>query len=375
MSLNEQLKALSPSILKRLHARGFSEERLCAWAASIGTDSAERNRLQGVVEPPRLEDMHDAPMPGSPEHEHCVKLGQKALKEGKVALCVLAGGMATRMGGVVKALVEAVQQKTFLDLRWMEHERLRRDHGEPGVPLWLMTSEATDGPIREALKERCDGVDCATFEQFESLRLNLDGTLFIDEEGKPSVYATGHGDLPDALRKSGLLARFIERGGQYVWIANLDNLGAMVDEALLGWHIAHGGDLSVEVVDKVPGDKGGGPVRCNGKLMFAEEFRLPLGFDPTKVPVFSTNTFLVNARALMDLSMEWTYVYVEKKVEDRKAVQFERIINEITTAMTPHCIRLPRTGPGARFLPVKDIPELEKRRPEIEMVLQARGIL
>lgn len=374
MTLNDELKQLSPTVLQRLHARGFSEERLCAWAQSLGRDGAERNRLQGLVEPPRPEDIGDAPKPGTPEYQRCLALGKEALGRGEVALCVLAGGMATRMGGVVKALVEAVNHKTFLDLRWIEHEKLLLDHGGPGVPLWLMTSEATEGPIRQALGERCDGLGCATFEQFVSLRLTQEGKLFLDEEGEPSVYATGHGDLPDALRKSGLLARFIERGGRYVWIANLDNLGATVDAALLGWHIEHGGDLSVEVVDKVAGDKGGGPVRWDGRLIFAEEFRLPHGFDPALVPVFSTNTFLVNAKALMDLSMVWTYVYVEKKVGDIKAIQFERIINEITTALRPHCLRLPRTGPEARFLPVKDIPELEKRRPEIELVLKARGL-
>ena len=60
-----------------------------------------------------------------------------------------------------------------------------------------------------------------------SLRLTPAGELYF-EDGKPSPYATGHGDLPEALRKSGLLERFLaSRGDGYVWIANLDNLGAI----------------------------------------------------------------------------------------------------------------------------------------------------
>ena len=43
-----------------------------------------------------------------------------------------------------------------------------------------------------------------TFEQNVSLRLTPEGALFLDEHGQPSVYSTGHGDLPDALRRSGL---------------------------------------------------------------------------------------------------------------------------------------------------------------------------
>jgi UTP--glucose-1-phosphate uridylyltransferase len=81
----------------------------------------------------------------------------------------------------------------------------------------------------------------------------------------------------------------------------------------------------------------------------------------------------VNADALEGLSMNWTYVEVEKKIGDRNAVQFERIVNEITSAIEPHLLRVPREGVEARFLPVKDTAELERRQPEIEAIVKARG--
>src|SRR5262249_19175128 len=143
-----------------------------------------------------------------------------------------------------------------------------------------MTSEATEAPTRAALGKRLDGGDIATFEQCVSLRLTPGGELFYEPDGKPSVYATGHGDLPDALRASGLLEAFVKRGGKTVWIANLDNLGATIDPAILGWHLEHGSPMSVEVVDKVGSDRGGVPVRYEGRRIVAEEFRLPVGFDP-----------------------------------------------------------------------------------------------
>jgi UTP--glucose-1-phosphate uridylyltransferase len=107
----------------------------------------------------------------------------------------------------------------------------------------------------------------------------------------------------------------------------------------------------------------------------AEEFRLPSGFDAASVPVFSTNTFLVSAEALEGLQMDWTYVEVEKKIGDRNAVQFERIMNEISSALEPRLLRVPREGVESRFLPVKDTAELERRRPEIEAIAKARGFL
>ena len=82
----------------------------------------------------------------------------------------------------------------------------------------------------------------------------------------------------------------------------------------------------------------------------------------------------MEAAALDELEMEWTYVEVEKKIGGRPAIQFERLIGEITAALEPRFVRVPRAGGESRFLPVKDVPELERRRPEIEAVARARGM-
>jgi UTP--glucose-1-phosphate uridylyltransferase len=374
VNLHDQIEALPRTLRDRLAARGFDPAQLEVWTASIGKDRDLRNRLPGTVEPPHPGDLHSLPEAGSAEHEALAARGKEALERGEVALCVLAGGMATRMGGVVKALVEALPGRTFLDLRLGENDHVSRTAGRR-LPLWMMTSEATEGPIRAALGPRLDPDYLTTFEQFVSLRLAPGGDLFQDDEGEVSVYSTGHGDLPDALRRSGLCPRFVDRGGQTVWIANIDNLGATVDPAVLGFHLAHGSPVTVEVVDKVGSDRGGVPVRWNGRPLITEEFRLPLGFDPARIRVFNTNTFLVSARALADLSMRWTYVEVEKTIEGHRAIQFERILGEITAALEPRFLRVPREGAASRFLPVKDVPELDRRRPEIELVAQERGMI
>jgi UTP--glucose-1-phosphate uridylyltransferase len=374
MALVDEISALPAPLLKRLHDRGFRAERLAALAKDVGTGREARNRLTGEVGPPRAGDILELPPLGAPEREVLRSRGLEALRRGEVALCVLAGGMATRMGGVVKALVEALPGKTFLDLRLAEQAAHQRLLGAE-VPLWLMTSEATYGPIVEALGDRVDGERLAVFEQCVSVRITPEGSLFREADGDPSVYATGHGDLPEALQNSGLLARFLEKTGGRgtVWIANLDNLGATVDPVLLGLHLEHGGPLTVEVVDKVGSDKGGVPVVWNGRRIIAEEFRLPQGLDPSTIRVFNTNTFLADAAALRDLDFEFTFVEVEKSVDGKKAVQFERLLGEVSVPLEPRFVRVPRDGAASRFLPVKDVPELEKRRPEIQAVAEERG--
>ena len=90
----------------------------------------------------------------------------------------------------------------------------------------MMTSGATDGPIREALGDRLDDPALGLFVQGVALRQTPEGDVFRDDAGNPCEYAQGHGDLVDTFRDSGLLARFVARGGRTLMLANLDNLGA-----------------------------------------------------------------------------------------------------------------------------------------------------
>lgn len=44
-----------------------------------------------------------------------------------------------------------------------------------------------------------------------------------------SWYPPGHGDTYAAFANSGLLEKFLKQGKRYVFISNIDNLGAVVD--------------------------------------------------------------------------------------------------------------------------------------------------
>ncbi len=379
-ALTEQLAALPAALKARLEQRGFDAAQLVRWAGETGRSDL-RNRLQGSVRALPSDAIRRLADPATDAYRHYYDLGAEALAAGQVAICVLAGGMATRMGGVVKALVKVAGDHTFLDMRLAERHQLAEQFGA-APPLWLMTSEPTDGPTRAALaaalgpptRETPGGAtafgEVATFEQFVSLRLGDDRQLFVDDDGAYSVYATGHGDLPDALRRSGLLDRFIAGGGRWLLMCNLDNLGARIDAAVLGEHIDAGRALTVELAAKWRGDKGGGPVMHDGKPIICEDFRLPLDFDAGAIATFNTNTFWVDALALRDLALDWTYVEVQKQVGSRHAVQFERLLGEITVALDTTFLEVPRSGPEGRFLPTKSYEDLDALRPQ--MMARAR---
>ncbi len=62
-------------------------------------------------------------------------------------------------------------------------------------------------------------------------------------------------------------------------------------------------------------------------------------------------------------------------MEGRPAIQFERLLQEMTAALDAIYLRIPRDGAESRFLPVKDMDELAARRSEIEAVARDRGML
>lgn len=379
--LAQALSALGSDLRKRLNGAGFDQEHFLALAATLREGDAAirrrtRNTVTGEVEAPRPGEVALLPAEGTPEHERLRLRGEEAMRKGELAFCTMAGGMATRMGGIVKALAEVTAGHTFLAMRLAENRTASARAGRP-IPLWLMTSEATHDGILHALAKAAAPSHVAAFRQNLSLRLNPDGSLFLGDDGKPSEHATGHGDLVDALRRSHLLDRFLDAGGKYVWITNVDNLGASIDAVVLGQFldaVDKGTDVQCEVCRK-EGDKGGIPVHAEGKLQVLEEFRLPPDFDPTTVSVFNTNTFLVRALPLAKQPLTWTYFEVEKNVDGRPAVQFERLLQEITAQMPSTYLEVSRDGAASRFLPVKDFDELAKRRATIERVARARGMM
>lgn len=373
-SIEEQLSRLPEDIQDALVAHRFNVQRFRKQAERLARGERFDNRVAGRITVPEPGDIVKLPPRDSSDYARLQALGSEALAAGQVALVVLAGGMATRMGGVVKALVDALPGKSFLDLRLAEVAEVERRF-DRRPPLWLMTSHTTDEKIRAALGATRDGKLVATFKQFLSLRLTAAGEIYVDEHGRPSEHAPGHGDLPEALVESGILATFVEAGGRVLMVTNIDNMGGTLDPAVIGFHLDHGLPVTSEVVDKLESDRGGIPVRVDGKLCVLEEFRIPETFDPTTVRVFNTNVFHFDAESILNLDLDWTFFAVNKKVDDTQVVQFERLVNEVTSVLPTRYLHMPRTGPESRFLPVKDNEELALREPEIEAVARARGII
>ncbi len=368
--------AIDPETRALLDQFGFDEARLAAAAAALAAGGpAADNAVRGSVTAPADGDVVALPAPGTAARAALHARGAEAIRAGQVGVVYLAGGMATRFGGVVKAVVPVVGDRTFLDLKLADAARVAADHATT-VPVWLMTSYATHARLEEDLATRAPDprTPIACVPQFVSLRLTPAGALFREADGALSPYAPGHGDLSFALRRAGVLDRFRAAGGRYLHMSNVDNLAATLDPAIIGAHLASGAAITAEVVAKDPGDRGGAPARVDGVPQILEAFRFPPGFDQDAIGVFNTNTFVLDVAAI-DRDFPLTYFHVAKQVDGATAIQHERLVGELTAFLPTHFALVPRTGVDGRFQPVKDPPELEARRAEIEAILRARGVI
>ncbi len=362
----DELDSGTRALLERF---GFDAERFRELQRRVaaGELSPATNVVSGVVEPPLPSDLTRLPDPGEPGYEAAREAGAAALRAGEVAQVVLTGGMATRFGGVVKGVVEAVDGRSFLELKLAETAELARAV-DTEIPVALMTSFATDEVVRAHVADRGLG-DPLVFHQFVSLRLGADGELFRDYNGRASPYAPGHGDLFEALRGSGTLATLRERGVRVVTVSNVDNLGARVDPAVLGAHLLAGRPMTAEVARK-EGDLGGAPVRIDGRLQLLEAPRFPAAFDRDLVPVFNTNTALFELEAL-DRDAQLTWLFVEKDTNGRPAVQLERVYHEISRDLETTYLEVPRRGPLGRFFPIKTPEDLRRSQDDLRVMLAA----
>jgi UTP--glucose-1-phosphate uridylyltransferase len=343
-------------------------------ALASGSNGLGFERLSGNVASPGIEDLVVLPQSDSPEGQELAAIGRAALARGEVGVVVLAGGMATRFGGGVKAVVDVLPGYSFLRLK-LEEIRLAAAGAKESIPAFLLTSFCTSDEIQSAVRDaEYPQLPVQILEQSVTMRLTKSGDMYLDALGRPSLCATGHGDLLPTLRSSGALASFRKSGGRMLMVSNVDNLASTLDPRVIGAHCRGGKSLTVEIVRKEPGDSGGIPARVDGQLQIVEEFRLPVGFDSSHVPFFNTNTFLLDAAAI-DREFDLDWFPVHRKIDGQETIQVERLLGQITAFLPTQFLVVERHGRDGRFLPVKDRNDLDARKDEIQALLHGLGVL
>ena len=304
--------------------------------------------------------------------------GLAALREGRVAVVSLAGGVGsrwTRGAGVVKALNPFAKfaggHRNFIEVHLAKTRRTSELCGTP-LPHVITTSYLTHDAIADWLagnpnpvllsQGRSVGLRLIPMardlqfaweetqqqlldEQKQKVRESLhaaliawarhagEGADYTANLPQQCLHPTGHWyEIPNLLR-NGVLARLLEARPQlrYLMVHNIDTLGANVDPGLLGWFVEQNAGMMFEVIPRQFDDRGGGLARVNGKPRLVEGLALPSEEVEAGLSYYNSATAWIDIDHLLAaFSLQRTDLTNEEKVATRVRAVATRMPTYIT---------------------------------------------
>ena len=231
----------------------------------------------------------------------------------RTAVIKLNGGLGTSMGmDRAKSLVEIRSGHSFLDLIVAQILALRAEYAVE-LPLLLMDSFRTQADSLAALAAHSgiavDGLPL-DFLQNREPKLRADDLTPVSWPADPSLEwcPPGHGDIYTALDASGVLDLLIDRGSQYLFVSNSDNLGAVPEPRLAAWFADSGSPIGGEYCRRTAADRKGGHLarrRSDGRLVLRESAQTSPAdaaafADVDRHRFFNTNNLWLDLQALRE---------------------------------------------------------------------------
>lgn len=301
----------------------------------------------------------------------------------RAVILALNGGLGTSMGLTgPKGLLQVKGEKDFYAIMLEQLDALEKQEGfRP--PLLFMNSFATQDATTERLRQ-------LGFQQELPWSFLQSQVPKIDEEGRPvevdEQYAwcpPGHGDLYASLLDSGLRDRLVEAGYHYLFVSNIDNLGAVLDSRPLGYMQQHDVPFLMEVTRRGAEDRKGGHLAQTpeGDFLLREVAQCPQEdldafTNVEKHRFFNTNNLWVDLRALDESWTELPLIINRKPVIPHQGDS--PVVLQLETAMGAAIgivkgARAIEVGRD-RFFPVKTTNELLALRSDL-YELDAVGLL
>ncbi|HRV94359.1 MAG TPA: UTP--glucose-1-phosphate uridylyltransferase [Anaerolineae bacterium] len=295
--------------------------------------------------------------------------GQAALAQ--TVLLKLNGGLGTSMGlDQAKSLLMVKHDLSFLDI--IAQQAMQTD-----IPLVLMNSFVTRDDSLAALDKYPDlqGEIPLDFLQHKIPKITQADFSPVVWSDDPHLEwcPPGHGDIYTALVTSGMLDTLLAAGYKYAFVSNSDNLGAVMDTAILGHFVQNDLPFMMEVADRTEADKKGGHLaqRPDGQLILRESAQCPSDDmdsfqDVSRHKYFNTNNLWLNLPALKAMLQAKDNILGLPMIRNSKTVdprdRDSTPVHQLETAMGSAigifqgagAIRVPRT----RFAPVKTTEDL-----------------
>ena len=204
--------------------------------------------------------------------------GEAALRAGRVAALVVAGGQGTRLGfdgpkGMFP--IGPVTGKTLFELHAHKLIALAERYGA-SIPLYVMTSAATHEATVAYFEAHeflgLGGGNVRFFRQGMVPIVDRQHRVILAEKGRIATSPNGHGGTLRALHDEGMLAEMAARGVDLIAYFQVDNpLVRSVDPAFIGYHLQADAEMSSKAMRKRdPQEKIGAFARVRGALCVIE---------------------------------------------------------------------------------------------------------
>jgi UDP-N-acetylglucosamine/UDP-N-acetylgalactosamine diphosphorylase len=218
-----------------------------------------------------------------PQYQQAVETGSQALRDGEVAMILVAGGQGSRLGFNHPKGMYEIGPLSHRSLYQMiiEHLSARAKEFQSRIPLYIMTSPPTHAESESFLCGHeffgFDPRDVQLFCQGVMPAVDLEGKLLLEDKDCLFVSPDGHGGTLAALARNGCLADMQARGIKTVFYGQVDNpLVQVCDPALIGYHLLRKSEMTTQVIRKNdPLQKVGNVVSVDGRVRIIEYSDLP----------------------------------------------------------------------------------------------------
>ncbi len=352
-----------PAFISKMKAAGLQSVVIdtFAWYYELVIKSEKGLIFNADIRPVEPHEIADAT-----DLEAFADSGKKALPH--AVMIVLNGGLGTSMGlTCAKSLLEAAGKKSFMEI-------IVKQAQTRSIRLAFMNSFNTHEDTINALNKM-------NIEKFPLLFVQNKFPKILQSDYSPASCPEkpdlewnppGHGDIYAALYSSGVLDKLLEEGVRYAFIANADNLGATMDEALLGYFSEKNLPFMMEVSQRIQSDIKGGHLAFhrNGNLILREvaqcaDDELSASRDISLFRYFNTNNIWVNLEFLRTFinrhgSVRLPMILNPKTLDprDEKSPRVYQIEAAMGSAISLFEGATAVVVPRARFYPVKKCNEL-----------------
>ena len=185
------------------------------------------------------------------------KIGVEAIKAGKVAAVLLAGGMGTRLGvdGPKGAYDIGVTKPLYIFEQQMKNLAEVNTKCGVRVPLYIMTSDKNHDQTTSFWKAHnyfgYPETEVKFFKQDMAPAVDFNGKIFLETKDTPALSPNGNGGWFSSLKRAGYVNELKARGVEWLNIYAVDNvLQRIADPVFVGATIDSGVNCGAKVICK-----------------------------------------------------------------------------------------------------------------------------